>query len=138
MEFVVKQKIKFKHCDLAGIVFYPRYVEMINDTVEDWFEYIGMPYTLLHDKTVNGGIPTVNLNCDFKKPSYLGEVLEKKLHVKKIGNSSCTMEIVFCEHLAPKDIKVEIEMTVVYIDLAKKQKAPWPAKLKENIAKYLI
>ena len=34
MSFTLTQKVLFKHCDPAGIVFYPRYFEMINDCVE--------------------------------------------------------------------------------------------------------
>ena len=31
-------KIRFNHVDAAGIVFYPRYYEMLNQVVEEWFE----------------------------------------------------------------------------------------------------
>ena len=34
MGFEFRQTIGFKHCDPAGIVFYPRYFEMFNDCVE--------------------------------------------------------------------------------------------------------
>jgi acyl-CoA thioesterase FadM len=30
--------VRFGHCDPATFVFYPRYFEMINSFVEDWFE----------------------------------------------------------------------------------------------------
>ena len=30
--------VQFAHCDPAGIVFYARYFEIINEVVEDWFE----------------------------------------------------------------------------------------------------
>ena len=29
--------VRFADCDPAGIVFYPRYMEMFNALVEDWF-----------------------------------------------------------------------------------------------------
>ena len=32
--FTKQEKIKFKHVDYAGIVFYPRFLEMLNDLVE--------------------------------------------------------------------------------------------------------
>jgi 4-hydroxybenzoyl-CoA thioesterase len=41
MAFVMNQKVLFKHCDPAGVVFYPRYFEMINDCVEALFDDIG-------------------------------------------------------------------------------------------------
>ncbi|CPO21707.1 4-hydroxybenzoyl CoA thioesterase [Bordetella pertussis] len=34
--FVSEVEVRFRHCDPAGIVFYPRYFEMINDFVEEW------------------------------------------------------------------------------------------------------
>jgi 4-hydroxybenzoyl-CoA thioesterase len=44
MLFSINQKVLFKHCDPAGIVFYPRYFEMINDCVEAFFDEIGTPF----------------------------------------------------------------------------------------------
>ena len=32
--FVLSRQIEFNHCDPAGMVFYPRYFEMISATVE--------------------------------------------------------------------------------------------------------
>ena len=32
--FTAEMTVAFRHCDPAGIVFYPRYFEMINDFVE--------------------------------------------------------------------------------------------------------
>ena len=29
--------VEFNHCDPAGIVFYPRYFEMVNSVVENFF-----------------------------------------------------------------------------------------------------
>ena len=33
-----ERKALFKHCDPAGMVFYPRYIEMVNSVIEEWFE----------------------------------------------------------------------------------------------------
>ncbi|GGE38266.1 hotdog family protein [Actibacterium pelagium] len=54
MHFTLHQKVLFKHCDPAGIVFYPRYFEMINDAVEAMFSnLLGWPYEdLLRDSAV--------------------------------------------------------------------------------------
>jgi 4-hydroxybenzoyl-CoA thioesterase len=37
MHYQFFQKVLFKHCDPTGIVFYPRFFEMINDAVEAMF-----------------------------------------------------------------------------------------------------
>lgn len=84
--FVKKQKIRFQHVDYAGIVFYPRYLEMLNDLVEDWFgESLDLPFEKMH-KT--GGIPTVDLKIQFKSPARLGQTIVKYLWVNELGNSS--------------------------------------------------
>ena len=58
--FHYTQKVMFKHCDPAGIVFYPRYFEMMNDVVESFFaECLGLPFERL---LVTAGVPTVQPN----------------------------------------------------------------------------
>ena len=84
--FIKKEKIKFKHVDYAGIVFYPRFLEMLNDLVEDWFEEaLERPFSKMHE---TNGIPTVDLKVQFKKAARLGEILTKKLWVKNLGGAS--------------------------------------------------
>ena len=38
--YEMPQKVLFKHCDPAGIVFFPRYFEMMNDCVEAFFDKV--------------------------------------------------------------------------------------------------
>jgi len=84
--FIKKEKIRFQHIDYAGIVFYPRFLEMLNCLVEDWFEEaLDRPFSKMHE---TNGIPTVDLKVQFKKAARLGETLTKKLWVKELKSSS--------------------------------------------------
>ena len=84
-------KVRFGDIDAAGIVFYPRYFEMLNAAVEEWFETrIGVAFRELHLER-GLGIPTVTLQCDFTAPSRLGEVLQVSVAPIEIGRSSCTV-----------------------------------------------
>ncbi|MEG1266654.1 MAG: acyl-CoA thioesterase, partial [Myroides sp.] len=57
--FIKEEQIRFRHTDFAGIVFYPRFLEMLNDLVEDWFdEALDRPFSKIHE---TNGIPTVDL-----------------------------------------------------------------------------
>lgn len=113
MIFTKKEKIKFKHIDYAGIVFYPRFLEMLNDLVEEWFEEsLERPFAKMHE---TNGIPTVDLKIQFKNPARLGEVLTKKLWVKDIGFAS-----VLCgfEFVNEKEVTVlEGEVTLVNVKI---------------------
>ena len=44
--------VRFGWCDFAGIMFFPRYFELANDTVEAWFgTALGVTYGQLHGDT---------------------------------------------------------------------------------------
>jgi 4-hydroxybenzoyl-CoA thioesterase len=114
MIFTKQEKLKFKHIDYAGIVFYPRFLEMLNDLVEDWFEEaLDRPFSKMHE---TNGIPTVDLKIQFKNPARLGEVLTKKLWVIELRNSSILCRFQFVNE---KDVTVlEGDVTLVNVKIA--------------------
>jgi 4-hydroxybenzoyl-CoA thioesterase len=91
--FKVTRKIRFGQTDAAGITYYPRLVEMINDIVEDFFsDAVKFSYKEMIVET-DYGVPTVNLNVTFKRPAELEDYVDWYLNVTKIGNSSFTVDI---------------------------------------------
>lgn len=91
--FTARYKLRFGHCDPAGIAFFPRLVEMVNWTVEDWFdEALGRSFRSTHiDQKL--GTPAVSLAIDFVGPAELGDLLEFRLSVVEVGRSSITLDI---------------------------------------------
>ena len=92
--FTVERLIRFSHCDPGGIVYFPRYFDLMNALVEDWFyQRLGLDYAgrLLSQRQ---GLPTVRAECDFVRPSQMGETLIWGLTVPRIGTSSITVKIV--------------------------------------------
>ena len=79
--------IRFSHCDPAGIVFFPQYLVMFNNHVEDWItDGLGISYAnLLGPRRV--GLPTVNLQCDFKAISRMGDVVTYGVSVQRLGGA---------------------------------------------------
>lgn len=79
--------------DPAGIVFYPRYAELLNEIVEDWFaEGIGIDLrTLVSAHRL--GVPVVRLEVDFLSPARLGDRLTFRLVVVAIGGRSIRLTV---------------------------------------------
>ncbi len=125
--FEMPQKVMFKHCDPAGIVFYPRYFEMMNDCVESWFaERLKWPFEDIHN---SGGVPTANIATRFSAPSYHGDHLRLHLRLLKLGRSSLSYEMTAtCE----AELRFRTEATLVYVDLDGRP-APWPAPARAKI-----
>ncbi len=122
MTYKKLQKIKFKHCDPAGIVFYPRYFEMLNDCVEDFFEdVLEMPFSSLHP---NNGMPTALIETEFLAPSRLGDSVPFELAVKKLGRSSLNLEITA---KAADNIRLRSKSTLVHVG-KNGRSARWPEK----------
>ena len=111
--FTKKEKVRFQHVDYAGIVFYPRFLEMLNCLVEDWFEEaLNRPFSKMHE---TNGIPTVDLKIQFKNAARLGEILTKKLWVKELKNSSIICGFQFVN--ASENTVLEGEVTLVNVKI---------------------
>ena len=86
--------VRFSHCDPAGIVDFPHYFDIFNGLIEDWYgEELGYDYAEL----VMGsryGFPFVHIECDFKVPSRMGDVIDLTLMVERIGRTSLGIAIV--------------------------------------------
>ncbi len=129
MVFSKEEKIRFAHIDNAGIVFYPRFLEMLNGLVEDWFEEkLDLSFAAMH-KT--HGIPTVDLKVQFKKPARLGETLTKSLWVKEMGGSSIICGFRFENEKG--EINLEGEVTLVYIAISADRESVKSEKLSEQL-----
>jgi 4-hydroxybenzoyl-CoA thioesterase len=90
--FVRDKRVRFHHCDPAGIVFYPQYFVLFHELMEDWFtEGLGEDYAAL----VRGGhgFPAVKVECQFLSPNPLGDVIAFELTVARLGESSITLRI---------------------------------------------
>jgi hypothetical protein len=69
----------------AGIVFYPRFFELMQEATEDFFRYaIGMPF---EDLVNRDGIvmPIVSLDVAWHAPSRLADVLAIDVAVARLG-----------------------------------------------------
>jgi 4-hydroxybenzoyl-CoA thioesterase len=124
-------QVRFAHCDLAGIVFYPRYIEMFNNLVEDWCHATGVPYAEIQDGR-GTGLPVVHLNVDFAAPSRMGDILDATLAVRAVGVTSLTLDIVLRGPDGAE--RVRANMIVVLVDMETKLPVPFPDAVKAKLA----
>lgn len=123
------ERIRFQHCDPAGIVFYPRYIEMINATVEDWFDSIGIGFAEIHG-SLNTALPAVALSIDFRAPSRLGEMIVFTLDVERLGTTSLGLRI---EALHADELRFSSSLTLVHTSKEDYRPRPWPAAFRSAI-----
>lgn len=129
--------IRFEHVDAAGIVYYPRYFQMISQVVEDWMQdALDYSYHAMHivDKVA---IPLVEIHCNFLKPSFLSERITFSLVVTKLGERSLSLKITAA---CDDDQRLEANMSVVYTRQTDKgvESADIPEELREKIKPFLV
>ena len=132
--FTLPQTIRFQHCDPAGIVFYPRYFEMLNLTVEHFFEgRVGASFHQLHQRE-GVLVPTVRIDTEFRAMSRLEEVIEFDLRLIHLGRSSVTFTV---EGRHAAETRLRAEIVLVAVDMETGKSCRWPdglrAKLQEQL-----
>jgi 4-hydroxybenzoyl-CoA thioesterase len=126
--------IRFAHCDPAGIVFFPRYMEMFNNLVEDWcrdeldISFADIPAGQGY------GLPTVHLKVDFVAPSTIGETLSATLRVLSIGTSSLRVAIALQGPDGGDRVRAEIVLVVT--DPRAHRAVAIPDDLRQRIAAF--
>ena len=83
-----EKTVRFSHCDPAGIVFYSRFFELMQEATEDFFAIaVGAPFEELVNRD---GIvmPMVALDVRWHAPTRLAEVLAIDVGVARLGGAS--------------------------------------------------
>lgn len=130
MSWTTTRLVEFQHCDPAGIVFYPRYFEMLNSVIEELFrKHLGYAFGPMH-KTDRRGVPTATIKVDFHSPSFLEDRLDFTLHVERVGQSSVTFRIeVSCDGAA----RLTSTSTLVQTDLESRRSTAWPDPVRQKL-----
>jgi 4-hydroxybenzoyl-CoA thioesterase len=135
MSFEVRTQVRFAHVDAAGIVFYPRFFEMLNGAVEDWFDQdLGCHFTVL--QKVHGlAVPTVHLETDFVVACELGEWIDISLEVEWLGEKSVTLSFVFT---VAGERRLGGKVVLVCMQLGVRRAQPWPEDLRARMQSALV
>jgi len=126
--------ISFGDCDPAGIVYHPRYLEMINETIEAWFaEGLGKSFAKLHLED-RKGVPSVKITTEFPAPGRLGDEITLTLRVERLGTASFDLAV---EGARGGNVLVSSRLTLVYMDLESAGSEPLPDDLRSAMGRFL-
>ena len=121
--FTMRQRLRFSHCDPAGIAYYPQLFALCDHVIEEWTEAVlGLPRAEFHGER-NLALPTADLHAEFHAVCKLGDWLDYTLTVDEVGRSSLRFHIdVACEG----EPRFTVRYVQVLTDHAEKKPLPWP------------
>jgi len=133
--FSVEYPILFSHCDPAGIVYFPRFFDLLHRAMEDWFTF-GLEERFadfIMKKKL--GIPTVGTKVDFVGPARFGDLLKVELRVAKLGSSSIDLAI---DSYVDGRPCFKARHTVCVFSQESFKAVPIPAELRARMEPYVV
>lgn len=135
MEFIAKNKVRMHDTDMAGILYFARQFRFAHDALEDFVESetgISFDDIFRREKFV---FVIVHCEADYFASLAVGDKLEIRLSVEKIGNSSFTLFYkIFRQHALVGTVKT----VHVSLNSETKVKIEVPDVLRQSLEKYLI
>ena len=126
--------VMFQHCDPAGIVFYPRFFEMMNEVTERFFSDVAnWPFSRMH-AVDRRGIPSVSARLDFRSPARLGDIMDWSMWVTRLGRSSATLA--YAAEVGGRDV-LGGEVAIVHTDLDAMSSLAWQDDMRTVLGAYL-
>lgn len=110
----IEVKVKGYHLDLFGRVSNQRFLDFLEDARWDYLDTIGINFNEFAKR--KKFLAVVNINVNFRAPSFLGDNLIVDTIVDRIGNRSITVKQKIYNK-ANKQIIVDAEVVYVIVDL---------------------
>lgn len=131
-QFETRRVLRFGDCDPAGIAYYPRYFDLLNSVVEDWWSAMGAPWKVLFGQR-RIGLPTVRFEVDFRAPAFLGDELLFSLAVQRISRKSVDLE-----HVVRRDGAILWQATQILVatSLETHKSITWPDDLRAALMSF--
>jgi 4-hydroxybenzoyl-CoA thioesterase len=92
--FRSRQMVRYLHCDPGGIVYFPRFFDMFNAALEDWFaEALACPWGADLIGARHLSTPSLAIRAEFLRACRLGEMLDFDLWPTHLGRSSIQLAL---------------------------------------------
>ena len=128
--FVYQHKIKLHETDAAGILFFSHQFEIIHDAYECVLEKIGFGFAeLINNQSFF--LPIVHAESDYKKPLFVGDLLEIEVRMESVGQTSFVFAYQIFNH--KKELVGSARTVHVTIDKKTKEKIPLPSLMREKV-----
>ena len=127
---ISKIRVRYADTDQMKVVYYGRYFEYFEEARSDLFRSIGKPYTEIEKEGI--ALPVVEAKANYKAPSFYDDLLEVKVILKDVTDTSVRFEYEIRKNNLPEIVTTGFTVHVFYdINLKKVARSP------KNILKIL-
>ena len=134
--FAVQERVRWSDCDPLGIIYYGTYIRFFESAEHEMFRQAGLPYEVMRvQRQVQ--LPRKAFQVEFHSPAQMDELLEIRVGVARIGESSITMRF---EAYRAADLvhRASAQLTVVCVEKETITKRLLPDFVKDALKPYLV
>ncbi|HEV2722121.1 MAG TPA: thioesterase family protein [Thermoanaerobaculia bacterium] len=136
MRFSIEEYVRWEDIDAAGIINYQAYLRFFGLAEAELYRSCGLSYREMFDE-VGVWLPRVHVECDFRIPVTLDELLVVEAWFGKIGTTSIHIDF----EVHRKEQRDVVVASGKYIVVAVKKgefaPVPVPQALREKLAAYV-
>lgn len=132
--FAHKLRVRWSECDAQGILLNAQYINLIEVAHAEYFRNLGV-LIFDADSRRDFDLATVQANLQYLAPARVDEVIEIRLRVSDVGNSSLTLIAEIYDERGEQPIH-RAELVYVNYDAAKGRSRPIPDRVRRLIAEF--
>ena len=84
-------RVYYEDTDTCGIVYYANYFKFFERARTEWLRSVGFEQQKIADE-LGLRFVIVRVECDFKQPARLDDVIDLDVHVARVGSASIVFE----------------------------------------------
>ena len=136
MKFSVQEYVRWEDIDAAGIINYQAYLRFFGLAEAELFRSCGLSYKTLFDE--HGlWLPRVHVECDFRRPVTLDELLVVDAFFAKLGRSSIRLHFEVTRKARPGEIVATGAYVLAAVRRGEFRAVRVPDAVREKLAKYV-
>lgn len=136
MRFSVSEYVRWEDIDAAGIINYAAYLRFFGLAEVELFRSCGLSYKTLFED-VGIWLPRVHVECDFRHPITLDELIRVDAFFGHLGSSSIHLHFEARRAADPETVVATGKYILVSVARGEFKPTPIPAVVREKLAPYL-
>jgi YbgC/YbaW family acyl-CoA thioester hydrolase len=136
MRYAIEEYVRWEDIDAAGIINYQAYLRFFALAEAELLRSAGLPYRYLVE-ILGIWLPRVRVECDFKVPVKLDELLVVEAFFSRIGRTSIHLDFEVRRKADPARVVATGRYVLVSVRQGDFQSVPVPSDLREKINRYL-
>lgn len=133
--FVHTLRVRYAEIDGQKVVYNAHYLTYVDLAITEYFRNLGVSFA---DPEAGFDISLVKATQEFKRPAYLDDLVDVRVSIVRLGNSSFTARFEAVPHGEEDLARAYMEAEVIYVSYSSEKAAavPIPGWMRERIESF--